>query len=94
MSKLDWFHEYYGRSWLKDRPGFQCLEATAHYRNDVRGISVCYRLIARNVSSDDKSQVFILCAELTFNIIFRPAAYLVEVFDGSILQVTFNTKNT
>ena len=70
---------------LRNKPDFQCLEATARYRNDVRGMSVSYRLIVRYVSSDDKSQVFILCAELTFSITFRPAAYPTEVFDGGIL---------
>lgn len=79
---------------LKNRPGFQCLEATAHYRNDISGISICYKLIIRNVAGDDKSQVFILCAELTFGVTFQLAAYLVEVFDGGILQVTFNIKET
>ena len=63
VSKLNHFHEIWGSLRFKNKPGFRCLEATGHYRKDVSRISVCYRLIVRNVSSDNKSQVFILCAK-------------------------------
>lgn len=56
-----------------------------HCRDDVSGMPICYMLIIRNVTGDDKGQVFILCAELKFGITFRLAAHLVEVFDGGIL---------
>lgn len=79
---------------LRNKPGFQCLEATAPYRNDISGTSICFELIIRNVTGDDKSQVFVLPAELTFSVTTQLATYLVEVFDGGILQVTFNIKET
>lgn len=70
---------------FRDEPDFQCLEAIVHYRNGVSGVPVYCGLIVRDVSSDDKSQIFVLCAELKSSVTARLTAYFVEVFDSCIL---------